>query len=112
MRPRRPQARPDHRLQIADAARQEAGVHPQLLDLRDLLVGELHTGANAGNLASYLNFTYDATTTTTTVSVKSSSTLTAPDQIILLQGVDLVGTFTSQDAIIADLFTRGKLITD
>ena len=83
-----------------------------VLDLRDLLVGELHTGANAGNLASYLNFTYDATTTTTTVSVKSSSTLTAPDQIILLQGVDLVGTFTSQDAIIADLFTRGKLITD
>ncbi|HTY03563.1 MAG TPA: retention module-containing protein, partial [Rhodocyclaceae bacterium] len=29
-----------------------------ILDLRDLLVGETHTGANAGNLASYLHFSY------------------------------------------------------
>ena len=82
------------------------------LDLRDLLVGESHTGNLAGNLSSYLNFTYNSTTNTTTVSVKTSSTLTAPDQIILLEGVNLVGSFTSQDAIIADLFSRGKLITD
>ena len=67
----------------------------------------------AGNLSSYLNFTYNSGTNTTTVAVKSSSTLTAPDQIILLEGVNLVGSFgNQQDAIIADLFSRGKLITD
>ncbi|MBT9591151.1 MAG: type I secretion C-terminal target domain-containing protein, partial [Thiobacillus sp.] len=82
------------------------------LDLRDLLVGESHSGNLAGNLASYLNFSYNSGTNTTTLSVKTSSTLTAPDQIITLEGVNLVGTFTSQDAIIADLFSRGKLITD
>ncbi len=78
------------------------------LDLRDLLVGESHSG----NLSSYLNFTYDSGTNTTTLSVKTSSSLTAPDQVILLEGVNLVGSFGTQDAIIADLFSRGKLITD
>jgi len=83
------------------------------LDLRDLLVGESHTGTDAGNLSSYLNFTYSSGTNTTTLSVKTSSTLTAPDQIILLEGVNLVGGFgDNQNAIIADLFSRGKLITD
>jgi Ca2+-binding RTX toxin-like protein len=82
------------------------------LDLRDLLVSEAHSGNLAGNLSSYLNFTYNAGTNATTLSVKSSSSLTAPDQIIVLEGVNLVGSFTSQDAIIQDLFTRGKLITD
>jgi hypothetical protein len=81
------------------------------LDLRDLLVGESHSGILAGNLSDYLNFTYAGTTTT--VTVKSSGTLTAtPDQIILLEGVNLVGSFTNQNDIIADLFNRGKLITD
>jgi len=82
------------------------------LDLRDLLVGEAHSGTAAGNLSSYLNFSFNAGTNTTTLSIKSSSTLTAPDQIITLEGVNLVGSFTSQDAIIQDLFSRGKLITD
>jgi hypothetical protein len=80
------------------------------LDLRDLLVGDSHSGNLAGNLADYLNFTYDGSSTT--VSVKSSSTLSAPDQIIPLEGVNLVGSFTSQNDIIHDLFSRGKLITD
>jgi len=82
------------------------------LDLRDLLVGETHLGTAVGDLANYLNFTYNLGTNTTTVAVKSSSTLTAPDQIIMLEGVNLVGSFGTQDAIIADLFSRGKLITD
>jgi len=82
------------------------------LDLRDLLVGESHTGTSAGNLASFLHFTYSSGTNTTTVEVKSSSALAAPDQIINLEGVNLVGTFTSDAAIIQDLFTRGKLVTD
>ena len=82
------------------------------LDLRDLLVGETHTGNAAGNLASFLHFTYAGGTNTTTVEVKSSAALTAPDQIIHLEGVNLVGAFTSDAQIIQDLFTRGKLITD
>ena len=82
------------------------------LDLRDLLVGETHSGNAAGNLASFLHFTYAGGTNTTTVEVKSSATLTAPDQIIHLEGVNLVGAFTSDAQIIQDLFTRGKLITD
>ena len=75
-------------------------------------MGESHSGNLAGNLSSYLNFTYNSGTNTTTVAVKSSSSLTAPDQIITLEGVNLVGSFGTQDAIIADLFSRGKLITD
>ena len=75
-------------------------------------MGESHTGNLAGNLDNFLNFSYNSGTNTTTVSVKSSSTLTAPDQIISLEGVNLVGSFGTQDAIIADLFSRGKLITD
>jgi Ca2+-binding RTX toxin-like protein len=82
------------------------------LDLRDLLVGESHLGTSAGNLASYLNFTYNAGTNTTTVSVKSSSSLAVSDQVIQLEGVNLVGAFTTQNDIIQDLFNRGKLITD
>jgi VCBS repeat-containing protein len=83
------------------------------LDLRDLLVGESHTGTDAGNLADYLNFTFDAGTNTTTVAVKSNGTLTsAPDQIILLEGINLVGSFTSDQQIIQNLFSQGKLITD
>lgn len=82
------------------------------LDLRDLLVGESHAGILPGNLSNFLNFTYNSGTNTTTVSVKTSSALSVPDQIIQLEGVNLVGSFTSQDAIIQDLFSRGKLITD
>jgi hypothetical protein len=75
-------------------------------------VGESHLGTSAGNLASYLNFTYNAGTNTTTVSVKSSSSLAVSDQVIQLEGVNLVGAFTTQNDIIQDLFNRGKLITD
>ncbi|MFO7542663.1 MAG: type I secretion C-terminal target domain-containing protein, partial [Thiobacillus sp.] len=83
------------------------------LDLRDLLVGESHTGTDAGNLADYLHFTFNAGTNTTTVAVKSNGTLTsAPDQIIQLEGVNLVGSFTSDQQIIQNLFSQGKLITD
>jgi len=83
------------------------------LDLRDLLVGESHTGTDAGNLADYLHFTFNAGTNTTTVAVKSNGTLTsAPDQMIQLEGVNLVGSFTSDQQIIQNLFSQGKLITD
>lgn len=79
-----------------------------VLDLRDLLVGELHTGTNAGNLANFLHFNYSAGDTTVSVQSHASGV----NQVIVLQGVDLVGSFTTDQQIIQDLLTKGKLITD
>jgi len=36
----------------------------------------------------------------------------AVDQVITLAGVNLVGSFTNDNQVIADLLARGKLITD
>jgi len=83
------------------------------LDLRDLLQGELHSGTNAGNLADYLHFSYDSTTSTTVLEVKSQgAAMSGPDQIINLSGVDLTAGYTSDQQIIQDLLSKGKLITD
>ena len=81
-----------------------------ILDLRDLLVGESHTGTSPGNLGSYLHFNYNAGTNTTTVNVQSHAA--GVDQIIALQGVNLVGSFTTDQQIIQDLLTKAKLVTD
>ena len=86
-----------------------------ILDLRDLLQGEQHTGNDAGNLANYLHFT--ATGGSTTVEVKSAGSGTV-DQTIVLSGVDLVAGVTAgagqslDQAIIHNLLTNGKLVTD
>ncbi|MGB9128460.1 MAG: type I secretion C-terminal target domain-containing protein, partial [Thiobacillus sp.] len=83
------------------------------LDLRDLLQGESHSGTDAGNLADYLHFSYDSTTSTTVLEVKSQgASMSGPDQIINLSGVDLVAGYTSDQQIIQDLLSKGKLITD
>ena len=83
------------------------------LDLRDLLQGETHSGTDAGNLADYLHFSYDSATSTTVLEVKSQgAAMSGPDQIINLSGVDLVTGYTSDQQIIQDLLSKGKLITD
>jgi len=83
------------------------------LDLRDLLQGELHSGTDVGNLANYLHFSYDSTTSTTVLEVKSQGTaMSGPDQIINLTDVNLVMGYTSDQQIIQDLLSKGKLITD
>jgi VCBS repeat-containing protein len=88
-----------------------------ILDLRDLLQGELHAGVAAGNLANYLHF--DVAGGVTTVQISSSGgfnsgyNATAVDQQIVLAGVDLsAGGLTSDQLIIQDLLTKGKLVTD
>ena len=81
-----------------------------ILDLRDLLVGDSHIGTNAGNLANYLHFTYNSGTNATTINVQSHAV--GVDQVITLQNVNLVGTNTTDQAVIQDLLTKGKLITD
>ncbi|MBL8404449.1 MAG: VCBS domain-containing protein, partial [Dechloromonas sp.] len=83
------------------------------LDLRDLLVGELHSGTNVGNLANYLHF--EASGADTIVRISSTGGFSAGysaslvDQQITLQGVVLSG---SDQQVIQQLLTNNKLVTD
>ena len=78
-----------------------------VLDLRNLLVDE-----NAGNLTEYLNFSFDAATNTTVVEVRSEGgAMSAPDQIIRLENIDLVGGLDNAQ-VIQSLLTSGNLLTD
>ncbi|WP_226461844.1 Ig-like domain-containing protein [Quatrionicoccus australiensis] len=92
----------------------DATANSDKLDLRDLLVGEFHSGTNAGNLANYLHFssTGSGTSAVTTIEVKSIGSGTF-DQSIRLTGVDLTaGNTLSDQTIIQNLLTNGKLVTD
>ena len=94
-----------------------------ILDLRDLLVGEgFGAGNTAGNLANYLDFEVSGTTTTIHVSTTGAFTggtysAAAEDQTIVLQNVDLPSalglTSGATDAqIISAMLTQGKLVVD
>ena len=100
-----------------------------VLDLRDLLQGDVHgaaTGSNPngtiGNLENFLDFSVAGGSTTVRVSSAGSFaggtyTAAAEDQRIVLQGVDIRASMglvaTATDAqIIQELLNRGKLITD
>ncbi|WP_288842884.1 tandem-95 repeat protein [uncultured Deefgea sp.] len=80
------------------------------LDLRDLLQGE-----NSGSLTQYLHFEKSGTDTIVHVSSKgefsNGNWTTKEDQVITLQGVDLT-TSGNDQAIINELLSKGKLITD
>jgi Ca2+-binding RTX toxin-like protein len=82
-----------------------------VLDLRDLLVSE-----NTGTLANYLHFEYTGGNTIVHVSSTgqfSPSFSQANDvQTITLTGVNLVLSFADDNAIIQDLLSKQKLITD
>jgi len=95
----------------------------EALDLRDLLQGEVHAGLNAGNLADFLHFERSGSSTRVHISTTGgfSGDAHAPggtytsgveDMTIVLNGVNLVGTNTTDQQIIQDLLNRGKLITD
>ncbi|MBV6474622.1 MAG: hypothetical protein MOGDAGHF_00099 [Rhodocyclaceae bacterium] len=85
------------------------------LDLRDLLQGEIGSGVG-NNLENYLHFEYSGSNTT--VHISSSGGFAggyapgAEDQTILISGVNLIGSFTTDQQIIQDLLNKGKLITD
>ncbi len=91
-----------------------------VLDLRDLLVGETHAGSLPGNLSSFLHFeTVSVGMNTNTVLHVSTSggfaagySAAAENQTITLQNVDLVTGFGNDNAIIQNLLTQNKLITD
>ncbi|MCX7149576.1 MAG: type I secretion C-terminal target domain-containing protein, partial [Rhodocyclales bacterium] len=89
-----------------------------VLDLRDLLSGENHA-TGTGNLANFLHF--EKVGGDTKVHISSSGGFGggfnsgAEDQTVVLQGVDLtasIGVNATDQQIIQDLLTKGKLITD
>jgi Ca2+-binding RTX toxin-like protein len=87
-----------------------------VLDLRDILSGESHTGIDPGDLASYLHF--EKSGLDTIVHISSTGEFAAgfnpakDVQTITLSGVDLVGTFTNDQQIVTDLLIKQKLVTD
>ncbi len=78
------------------------------LNLRDLLVGENH-----GNLDDYLSFSYDSGSNTTVLEVKSQgAAMSGADQVIRLEGVNLLDGFADSHQLVQNLLATGKLITD
>ena len=102
--------------QITDFNTASASSGGDILDLRDLLTGESHTGTLPGNLNGYLHFEKIGSDTVVHVSTSGGFAAgyvsTAQDQVITLSGVDLVTGFANDNAIITDLLTKSKLITD
>jgi Ca2+-binding RTX toxin-like protein len=85
------------------------------LDLRDLLVGEAHGGTDVGNLGNYLHFEQSGANTVIQISTAGAFSggynVGAVDQRITLNNVDLTSLGSDQQ-IIQNLLTNGKLITD
>jgi len=77
------------------------------LDLADLLQGE-----SSGNLTQYLNFSYNGMDTVVQVSSTGVLNTSGYDQLITLEGVDLTGGSSDQNAIINVLINQGKLVVD
>ena len=96
---------------ITDFDSASVALNGDVLDLRDLLQGE-----NSGNLTDFLHF--EKSGADTKVSVSSSGgfaggySASQEDQTIVLQGIDLIGGLTTDQLVIQDLLTKGKLITD
>jgi Ca2+-binding RTX toxin-like protein len=88
-----------------------------VLDLRDLLTGENHTTGPTGNLTSFLHFEKTGSDTTVHISTTGGFVAgfqaSAEDQVIVLQGVDLVTPASGNDQqIIQSLLNNHKLYTD
>ncbi|SIQ11527.1 retention module-containing protein [Pseudacidovorax sp. RU35E] len=83
-----------------------------VLDLRDLLQGESHTGTNVGNLGSFLHFSKSGGDTVIDVKHDGAAGGGVTQQIVL-SNVDLTANNSLNDAaIIQNLLNQGKLITD
>jgi len=92
-----------------------------VLDLRDLLVGEQHLGLNPGNLEQYLHF--EVSNGNTVVHVSTTGGFaggnydpTHEDQTIVLHNVNLLNDGTAallnDNAVIQDLLKNNRLIVD
>lgn len=92
-----------------------------VLDLSSLLVGEGRIGNSPGNLANFIHFEQTGSGTLVHISTNglfvggygsATSTGGGGDQTILLSNVNLTSGFGSDQAILADLLARGKLVVD
>ena len=89
-----------------------------ILDIRDLLVGESHSGTAAGNVPNFVHFELNAGNTIIHISTTGAYgtggfAVGKDDQRITLTGVDLTSNSTlSDNAIIQSLLTANKLIID
>ncbi|QEK93958.1 retention module-containing protein [Achromobacter insolitus] len=99
---------------IKDFSKASVADGGDVLDLKDLLVGE-----NDGNLSQYLNFKQDpANSNNTLVEINTQGKLgtQGADQKIVLENVDLThdanGQVMNNQAIINDLLQKGKLNVD
>ncbi|MEQ1600028.1 MAG: type I secretion C-terminal target domain-containing protein, partial [Methylotenera sp.] len=92
-----------------------AAVGGDVLDIRDMLTGEQHV-SGTGNLTSYLHFEVVGANTIVHISnnggFSNGFSPTKDVQRITLTGVDLVTGFADDQAIIQNLLTNNKLITD
>ncbi|MDI1298136.1 cadherin-like domain-containing protein [Methylotenera sp.] len=86
-----------------------------VLDLRDLLVGENHT-SGIGNLASYLHFEKAGADTVVHISATGefAAGFNAANEVqnITLLNVDLIAGLANDQAVIQDLLTKNKLTVD
>ena len=87
-----------------------------VLDLRDLLSNESHTAGSTGNLSNFLHFEQSGSDTlvhiSTTGGFSGGFVANQEDHTIYLQGVDLIGGFSTDQQVIQDMLNKGKLITD
>jgi hypothetical protein len=89
-----------------------------VLDLRDLLIGENHA-TGIGNLANYINITTSGGNTEIRIShsggfANGTYVSGAEDQHVTLTGVNLFTTYgdTTSAALLQHLLTNNKLIVD
>ena len=105
---------------IADFSAASAAAGGDVLDLKDLLVGEFGKASDIGNLDHYLSFQTVGSNTVIHVSstgqFNGTNTAAVEDQTITLTNVDLRTAFALPGAtdaqLIQELLNRGKLITD
>jgi Cadherin-like domain/Bacterial Ig domain/RTX calcium-binding nonapeptide repeat (4 copies) len=111
---------------VVDFAVTPVALGGDLLDLRDLLVGETATSTSVGNLEQYLDFDTTSTTGSTLIRISSGGTFAggaysaaAEDQRITLLGLDLrtpgalgLSAGASDGEIILQLLQRGHLHVD
>ena len=88
----------------------DSGTGVDALDLRDLLQSE--DGSSASNLLGYIHISKVGNDTIVKIDADGGSDFDNYDQQITLEGIDLVTGHVDQTAMINDLLSNGKLITD
>ncbi|QXO16443.1 beta strand repeat-containing protein [Vibrio ostreae] len=93
-----------------------ASADGDVLDLVSLLQGEGKIGSSPGNLTNYLHFEFDGSDTIISVSTTGQFLggfdTTEVDQQIILDGVDVVGSLSRDQDVIAKLLQQGNLLVD